>query len=126
MVGQTARTMQGTGWLSITPMHIEIPPWMGLWFGVFPTWETIGAQIAAAVFVIGSYYLAREVRVKRPVRRARKADQAATAPAGPGGAGGPQHANGRTPAVQEAGEPGDPVAPEQSVPDPAAEPAGVE
>ena len=46
MVGQTARTMQGTGWLPITPIDIEIPSWMGLWFGVFPTWETIGAQIA--------------------------------------------------------------------------------
>ena len=76
MVGQTARTMQGTGWLPITPIDIEIPSWMGLWFGVFPTWETIGAQVAAAVFVIGSYYLAREVRVKRPVRRAAKREAA--------------------------------------------------
>ena len=77
MVGQTARTMQGTGWLPITPIDIDIPSWMGLWFGVFPTWETIGAQVAAAVFVIGSYYLAREVRVKRPVRRAGKREEAA-------------------------------------------------
>ena len=74
MVGQTARTMQGTGWLAITPIDIGVKPWMGVWFGVFPTWETIGAQIAAAVFVIGSYFLAREVRVKRPMRRARRGD----------------------------------------------------
>jgi len=72
MVGQTARTMQGTGWLPITPMDITPPYWAGLWFGFFPTWETVGAQIAAAAFVIGSYYLAQEVRVKRPRRRARK------------------------------------------------------
>lgn len=70
MVGQTARTMQGTGWIPITPLEADIPYWAGLWMGVYPTWETIGAQIASAVFVIGSYYLAREVRVKRPVRRA--------------------------------------------------------
>lgn len=84
MVGQTARTMQGTGWLPITPMDIDPPYWAGLWFGVFPTWETIGAQIAAMAFVIGSYYLAQEVRVKRPRRRARQRSEAvASEPAAP-------------------------------------------
>ena len=43
MVGQTARTMQGTGWLPITPLDIDLPYWLGLWFGVFPTVETIAA-----------------------------------------------------------------------------------
>jgi high-affinity iron transporter len=71
MVGQTARTTQGTGWLPITPIDVDPPYWMGLWFGVYPTWETIGAQLAAAAFVIGSYYVAQEMRVKRPRRRAR-------------------------------------------------------
>ena len=51
MVGQTARTMQGTGWLPITPAPIDIPYWAGLWFGVFPTWETLLAQVGALVFV---------------------------------------------------------------------------
>jgi high-affinity iron transporter len=83
MVGQTARTMQGTGWLSITSTDVIDPPyWMQLWFGVYPTVETIGAQIAAAVFVIGSYFLAQEVRVKRPKRRLRR-ERAATAEAAP-------------------------------------------
>ena len=49
MVGQTARTMQGTGWLPITPIDVDVPYWAGLWFGVFPTWETIGAQVVAFV-----------------------------------------------------------------------------
>jgi high-affinity iron transporter len=70
MVGQTARTMQGVGWLPITPIGGEPPYWLGVWFGVYPTWETLGAQIVAAVFVIGSYFIAQEVRVKRPGRRA--------------------------------------------------------
>jgi high-affinity iron transporter len=69
MVGQTARTMQGVGWLSITPIGAEPPYWLGVWFGVYPTWETIGLQVAAAVFVIGSYFVAR--RLKRPRRRPR-------------------------------------------------------
>ena len=55
MVGQTARTMQGTGWLPITPLDWEIPSSFGLWLGIFPSVETIVAQIAAIVFVIGSY-----------------------------------------------------------------------
>ncbi|HST40366.1 MAG TPA: FTR1 family protein [Conexibacter sp.] len=72
MVGQTARTMQGTGWLPITPMGFDPPYWLSLWFGVYPTWETVGAQVAAFAFVVGSYYLAQEVRVRRPRRIARK------------------------------------------------------
>ena len=69
MVGQTARTMQGTGWLPITPPRSTCPYWAGLWFGVFPTWETVGAQVFAFAFVIGSYFLAQEVKVRRPRRR---------------------------------------------------------
>ncbi|MGB2712247.1 MAG: FTR1 family protein, partial [Conexibacter sp.] len=72
MVGQTARTMQGTGWLSISSFGFEPPAWASLWLGVYPTWETVGAQLAAMVFVIGSYFLAQEIRVKRPRRRARR------------------------------------------------------
>jgi high-affinity iron transporter len=72
MVGQTARVMQGTGWIPLTPVASdrELPYWWGVWFGVYPTWETVGAQIAAAVFVVGSYVLAREIQVNRPKRRA--------------------------------------------------------
>ncbi len=72
MVGQTARTMQGVGWLPITPIGAEPPYWLGVWFGVYPTWETLGAQVIAAVFVIGSYYVAQEMKVKRPGRKALK------------------------------------------------------
>ena len=37
MVGQTARTMQGVGWLPISPIGGEPPYWLGVWFGVYPT-----------------------------------------------------------------------------------------
>jgi high-affinity iron transporter len=72
MVGQTVRTMQGTSWVPITPLEVSLPYWAGLWFGVYPTIETIGAQIAAAAFVIGSYFLAQEMKVKGPRRRRAK------------------------------------------------------
>jgi high-affinity iron transporter len=77
MVGQTARTMQGTGWLPITPLDWDIPSSLGLWFGIFPSVETIGAQTAAVIFVLGSYALATELKVKRPQRRAARQQQAA-------------------------------------------------
>jgi high-affinity iron transporter len=70
MVGQTARTLQGVGWLPISPIGAEPPYWLGIWFGVYPTWETLAAQLAAAVFVIGSYVVAQEMKVGRPRRRA--------------------------------------------------------
>jgi high-affinity iron transporter len=78
MVGQTARTMQGVGWLPITPIGGEPPYWLGVWFGLYPSWETLGAQIVAAVFVIGSFFVAKELKVRRPVRRAQR--RAAPAP----------------------------------------------
>jgi len=80
MVGQTARTMQGVGWLPITPIGGEPPYWLGLWFGVYPSWETLGAQVIAAVFVIGSFFVAKELKVKRPARRARRQSPAPAPP----------------------------------------------
>src|SRR5256886_721697 len=62
MVGEQAQKMQLTHWISTTPIDSlkpYIPPWMGLWFAVFPTVETLVAQVIAAVLVIGSYYAAR-------------------------------------------------------------------
>ena len=68
LVGNTVRTLQGVGWLSITPVDIDLPLWMGTWLGLFPTVESFGAQLAAFGFVVGSYYAAEWVR-KRNVRR---------------------------------------------------------
>ena len=39
-------------------------PWAQLWFAVFPTAETLGAQLLAAALVVGSYFLAREQSVR--------------------------------------------------------------
>jgi high-affinity iron transporter len=59
MVGNTVHVMQVVGWLPITPIRgILFPAWLGVWFGVFPTWQGLFLQIGSAAFVIGSYYLA--------------------------------------------------------------------
>ncbi len=69
LVGNTARTMQGVGWLSIHPIDFDLPLWMGTWLGVYPTVETLAAQALAFCFVIGSYFAAEWMR-KRDLRRA--------------------------------------------------------
>jgi len=62
MVGEQAQEMQFAHWIPTTRIDWlanVIPSWMNLWFSVFPTVETIVAQIIAAFLVIGSYYAAR-------------------------------------------------------------------
>ncbi len=75
LVGNTARTMQGVGWLSIHPIEIEFPLWMGTWLGIYPTVETLGLQALAFAFVIGSYFAAEWLR-KRELRKAVEAYEA--------------------------------------------------
>src|SRR6266403_1092144 len=62
MVGEQAQEMQLAHWISrteITWLANLIPPWMGMWFAVFATYETMTAQLLAAVLVVGSYFAAR-------------------------------------------------------------------
>lgn len=62
MVGEQAQEMQLAHWIpttQISSLTSLIPPWLGLWFSVFPTRETLIAQLLVAVIVIGSYFLAR-------------------------------------------------------------------
>ena len=62
MVGEQAQEMQLARWMPTTPiapLERVIPGWMGLWFAVFPTVETLAAQILAAAIVVGSFVLAR-------------------------------------------------------------------
>jgi high-affinity iron transporter len=89
MVGEQAQEMQLAHWISrteISSLANLIPPWMGMWFAVFPTYETIAAQLIAAVLVIGSYYAARhfggdaaEASVKAGMPPALRRDAADTA-----------------------------------------------
>lgn len=58
MVGEQAQEMQLAHWLPTTPipwLTERIPAWMGLWFSIFPTLETLMGQAVALVLVLGSY-----------------------------------------------------------------------
>ena len=68
MVGEQAQEMQLAHWLPTTNLPALVrffPPWLGLWFSVFPTAETLAAQIIAALLVLGSYFAARPEAVSR-------------------------------------------------------------
>src|SRR6478735_4724650 len=69
MIGGTALSFQDLGWLPRHATPFTLPVWMGSWFEMYSTWETLAVQFLAALFVIGSYWLAKEVKVKRPQRR---------------------------------------------------------
>ena len=62
MTGNTARSMQGVGWLPVHSLDVDFPLWMGTWLGIHPTLETLGAQLLAVGFVIGSYFAAEYYR----------------------------------------------------------------
>src|SRR5205085_1284734 len=86
MVGEQAQEMQLAYWISTTPIATlapRIPRWLGLWFSVFPTYETLIAQFIAAVLVIGSYYAARHFggspAIEEPVQEAKAEARVAVA-----------------------------------------------
>ena len=78
MTGGTALTFQDLGWLPATPLPFEMPGWLGSWFEIYGTYETIACQIGAAMLVVGSYVLAEQMKVRRPAKQgapvARRAD----------------------------------------------------
>ena len=80
MAGTTVQTLQVAGWLPVHPVEgLRLPYWVGLWFGVFPTWEGLAAQTAgAATFVLGSYLRGRAAAEAAPTpdSRARLASSA--------------------------------------------------
>ena len=62
MVGEQAQEMQLARWIPTTTIpslaHV-FPGWLGLWFSVFPTAQTLLAQALSALLVLGSYVAAR-------------------------------------------------------------------
>ena len=68
MVGEEAQEMQLAHWISRTDISWltnVIPAWMGMWFAVFPTYETMATQLLAAILVVGSYYGASQMLQRR-------------------------------------------------------------
>jgi high-affinity iron transporter len=65
MVGEQVQEMQQAHWIATTTVPLAIPGWMGMWFAMFPNVEGLVAQAAALLFVVGSYVVARYLKVWR-------------------------------------------------------------
>jgi high-affinity iron transporter len=83
MIGGTALTFMELGWIPSHELPFSLPGWLGSWFEIYPYYETIAAQLLAAGFVIGSYYLAEYLKVTRPGRRGERPAVRASAPPAP-------------------------------------------
>src|SRR4051794_35486113 len=80
MIGGTALSFQDLGWLPRHDTPFTVPQWMGSWFEMYSTWETLAAQVLAALFVIGSYYAAERMKVRAPLARGETPAHRAEAP----------------------------------------------
>jgi high-affinity iron transporter len=77
-VGEEVNEMQLAGWIGTSEIHgLTIPGWMGTWFSLFNNWETFAGQILALALVLGSYFGAEYVKVRRPRKRGERAAQVA-------------------------------------------------
>jgi len=56
MGGEQAQEMELAGWIPTTTLPLAIPGWLGVWFSVFPTVQTLVAQAIAALLVLGSWF----------------------------------------------------------------------
>jgi FTR1 family protein len=70
MVGNTVVLLQKLSWTSVHPLPFTLPTWTGLWLGLHATVEGVLAQVAAATFVFGSYWLAERYQRGPEARRA--------------------------------------------------------
>jgi high-affinity iron transporter len=68
-MGSTVRLFQTVGWLPVHPVPgLELPAWMGVWLGLYPTWE--GLLIPFGTFAyVGGMWLFVKVTAKRAQER---------------------------------------------------------
>ncbi len=72
MVGESVQEMQQANWIGTHNLPWAFPDWVGTWFAIFANWQGLLAQVAAAIFVAGTYLGAQYFRVWRPARLARQ------------------------------------------------------
>ena len=68
MVGEEAQEMQLAKWIPTSTIAVldgKIPDWAGVWFSLFPTWQTIIAQVVAAALVVGSYFISGRIMAQQ-------------------------------------------------------------
>jgi high-affinity iron transporter len=68
MIGGTALSFADLGWIPRDETPFDVPAWLGAWFEIYPIWETLAAQMLAAVLVVASYYVAKRMKTGTPLR----------------------------------------------------------
>jgi len=68
MVGESIQEMQQANWMGTTTLKINMPDWLNTWFAIYPSAESLLAQVFAVVVVVGSYFLAQYLSSRRPVQ----------------------------------------------------------
>jgi high-affinity iron transporter len=82
-MGSAVRLFQTVSWLPVHPLaHLTLPNWLGVWFGLYPSWEGLLIPPLALVYVAGAWlyakftaqsvqqkYAAPPVSVKAPAKR---------------------------------------------------------
>jgi high-affinity iron transporter len=62
MVGESVQEMQQANWIATTAVRVSLPGWLNTWFAIYPSVQSLVAQLFAGVAVLGSYFMARKVR----------------------------------------------------------------
>jgi high-affinity iron transporter len=82
MTGQAARALQTAGWLAIAPVHVDLSEAAGLWLGLYPTAQSLLAQLGAALAIVLGAVLSERLRTRRLARRVAAARAARVAAVG--------------------------------------------
>jgi high-affinity iron transporter len=68
MIGGTALSFADLGWIPRNETPFDVPEWLGAWFEIYPIWETLAAQVLAAVLVVASYHVAKRMKTGASLR----------------------------------------------------------
>jgi high-affinity iron transporter len=83
-LGSSVRLFQTVGWMPIHPITwLHIPVWMGLWFGVYPSWEGMLIPPAGLVYVGGAWLYTKLAARMKTANAAVAAPQPRPAPVRP-------------------------------------------
>ena len=71
-IGSTVRLFQTVGWLPVHPVPgLELPTWMGVWLGLYPTWEGLLIPFGTFAYVGGMWLLVKFTARRAQQREAR-------------------------------------------------------
>lgn len=83
-LGSTVRLFQTVGWLPIHPLPgLQFPPWVGFWFGLYPSVEGIVIPLLGFVYVGSAWLFVKWQSLRRGAQQMEAAAEAASFAAHP-------------------------------------------